>query len=690
MSTLIKRTFAAMVAALLLGFASQSFAGFAAGSGDDGSVAAGSSYDAILSGLGNGGGIEGTLRGQVQNEGFAGTIKIDLYKDGTKVSTIGSFCTNITHNTYINEKYNMSSEMADCKVAYVVSKYPPLLSFAGLSKGQANTEAMARQAAVWYFADGYVTTGPADVKARTDAIIADANTNANCASLDKPMVLSVSPANQAVVAGVPASYTVTATRNGQPVAGLAVELTTDAGTLSAATVTTDNMGQATFTVSSDTAVTANVTAVAHYAMPAGTVLLGLNGERQKLVLADSQYAAAGSAVADIGIASAVANTVFQPSSGGLTVNVFHDRNITGAKDADNEENLAGIKVTVYDSKNKSKGTLTTDENGLVNFTGLPNDTYKVVYTLPANTLDTNNPEDRMSKTATAKMVTVNDDSKSVDFGVVKMPFVKACVYEDVPSTAMPPAAASSGKPVYYTPSLGQTVKYESGLAVVYNKNGDVIGKTNGIRDRDWFVINTKSGVSVPVEKGLKGWLVKLHRKDGSSVLGAESVTGADGSAVVTFSRVSDFTVGGSDYYLEVIKTTGSQWNPKYQIDPVNVLEDHKIITLSASSYLDMCVSGATEVPLLGEGTRLTTTATDQGVALSWVSEGAITLWRAQKDAQGKWVGIESLNPGRTVDAAGLLVDSNVSSGQTYYYAVESVNDAGEDSLYILETPVTAK
>jgi len=91
MSTLIKRTFAAMAAALLLGFASQSFAGFAAGSGDDGSVAAGSSYDAVFSGLGNGGGIEGTLRGQVQNEGFAGTIVIDLYKNGAKVSTIGSF-----------------------------------------------------------------------------------------------------------------------------------------------------------------------------------------------------------------------------------------------------------------------------------------------------------------------------------------------------------------------------------------------------------------------------------------------------------------------------------------------------------------------------------------------------------------------------------------------------------------------
>ncbi|MEZ5671882.1 MAG: hypothetical protein R3E08_05675 [Thiotrichaceae bacterium] len=45
-------------------------------------------------------------------------------------------------------------------------------------------------------------------------------------------------------------------------------MTTDAGTLSAANVTTDNMGQATFTVTSDTAVTANVTAVAHYQMPA--------------------------------------------------------------------------------------------------------------------------------------------------------------------------------------------------------------------------------------------------------------------------------------------------------------------------------------------------------------------------------------------------------------------------------------
>ncbi|MEZ5671881.1 MAG: SdrD B-like domain-containing protein [Thiotrichaceae bacterium] len=105
-------------------------------------------------------------------------------------------------------------------------------------------------------------------------------------------------------------------------------------------------------------------------------MLGLNGERRVPVLADSKYAAAGSAVADIGIASAVANTVFQPASGGLTVNVFHDRNISGAKDAANEENLSGIKVTVHDSKNKVKGTGTTDANGLVNIAGLANDTYK--------------------------------------------------------------------------------------------------------------------------------------------------------------------------------------------------------------------------------------------------------------------------------------------------------------------------
>ncbi|MEZ5671879.1 MAG: hypothetical protein R3E08_05660 [Thiotrichaceae bacterium] len=194
-----------------------------------------------------------------------------------------------------------------------------------------------------------------------------------------------------------------------------------------------------------------------------------------------------------------------------------------------------------------------------------------------------------------------------------------------------------------------------------------------------------------IGKGLKGWLVKLYRKDGSPVLGAEGITNSDGSVVVTFSRVSDFTVGGSDYYIEATKIAGSQWNPRYTVEPILPSDEHRIITLSANSYLDACQAGKTEVPLLGSGTDLTATATSQGVALSWVSEGATTtLWRAQKDAQGKWTGIESLNPGHTVDAIGSLMDSTVSSGQTYYYAVESISDAGEDSLYILETPVTAK
>jgi hypothetical protein len=291
----------------------------------------------------------------------------------------------------------------------------------------------------------------------------------------------------------------------------------------------------------------------------------------------------------------------------------------------------------------------------------------------------------LSNTATSKVATVNNDSQAVDFGVVKMPFVKACVYEDVPSTVLPPAVASSGDPVYYMPDQGHTYKYEDGLAVVYGKNGDMLGKTNGVRDTDWFVTNKLSGVSVPVEKGLKGWSLQLYRADGSPVLGAEATTNSDGSATLTFSRVSDFTVGGTNYYIKAVK---GKWN--HRTDPVDVLEDRQIITLSATSYLDTCVSGKTLIPLLGEGTRLTATATNAGVVLDWVSAGVVTIWRAQKDAQGQWIGIESLNPGHTLDGIGSLADSSVSSGQTYYYAVESVNDAGENSLHILETPVTAK
>lgn len=665
MSTLIQ-TFATVLTTLVLGFTSQSFAGFAPGEPADG-VASGTSYDGVLTAVGNGTGIQGTLRGKSQDEGFAGTIMIDLYKNGARASTIGSFCTNINNPTYYGEKYNMSSEMADCKVAYVVSNYPPLLTFPGLSKTAANNEAAARQAAVWHFSDGYITTGPTAIKARTDAIIADANQNANCASLGKPIALALQSTSTVSTAGTPATYTVTATQNGQPVANLPIALTTTAGILSAATITTDSMGQANFTVASDAAVTANVTATANYPMPAGTVLLGVNLERQKLVLADSKYSTGG--VADIGIASAVSSVVFQPASGALTVNIFHDRNITGAKDATNEENLAGIKVTIYNSKNQSKGSATTDANGLVNFTGLVNDTYKVVYALPTNTLDTNNPANRLGNTVTLKTATVNNNSQFVDFGVVKLPFVKACVYEDVPRNA-------DGKVVYYTPAPkgNDTVKYdENGLATVY-RNGREIGKTNGVRDAD--------------ENGLKGWLLKLYRADGSPVLGAETTSNDDGSAVITFSRVSDFVNGGSDYYVEAVKTANSQWS--HDTDPTNVFETRRIVTLTATNYLDTCMAGKTFIPLLGEGTNLTATATTSGIVLNWASEGMVTVWRAQKGAIGQWINIESLNPGHLLDAAGSLTDTNISSGQTYYYAVEYTRDTGESSLYILETPITAQ
>ncbi|MEZ5671884.1 MAG: SdrD B-like domain-containing protein [Thiotrichaceae bacterium] len=392
-----KRVVASALATLLLaGMSSQSWAGFEPGPPDDGGqVAAGVTYDAVFAALGNGLKVSGSLRGELK-EGWAGVFRVDLFEKGAFSHSVNSYCTNITHPTHIGDKYQVTSQLADCKVAYLVNHYPPLPVFPGMTKTQANNEAAARQAAVWHFADGFTINSPDVVKARAGELITEVNNTANCDAIPQPVEIALSPASQVALSGSPFYYTITATQDGQPVAGLAVDVTATSGALSGTTFTTDSKGKARFSITSPDPATTVVEAKAVYVMPSGTLFQGLNPEQQILVF--------GSNEVQRGIATGAASATWQSPQGSIIVDIFHDRNINGKKDGESEEDLKDIPVHLIDATGKVIATVNTDGSGLATFPNVPNGTYTVSYVLPTNHLDTNDSADRLKTTPYVRSV----------------------------------------------------------------------------------------------------------------------------------------------------------------------------------------------------------------------------------------------------------------------------------------------
>ncbi|WP_353571027.1 SdrD B-like domain-containing protein [Candidatus Albibeggiatoa sp. nov. BB20] len=405
---------ASVLAALLtFGFTGVTHASFVEG-GTASSDSSGD-YNAKITGTSAGQSVLGTLHGE-SHSSWAGVIKLGLYdNDGNLISTAGTFCTDLQHPTSVGETYETSNEEMSCNLKYLVTNYPA--EFSGLTAA----EAAARQAAVWYLADGFDTSVPVSVANRTDAIVADVEANADCSTYEEPLILSVSTDTVIAYEGGTVTYTISATRGNQPVENEEVTLSTDFGALSTTTVMTDEFGEATFTVEASGAGTATVEATASYTMPAGVIFHALDLERQKLLLADSQE----------GVTSADITTVWQVAEGSITVNIFHDRDINGEDAGANEgeEDLEGWTVKLRDSDGNVIKTATTDENGLVFFNNVPNGDYTVTYDLQDTWLDTNGDEPSI-EAGISETITVDNDSHYEDMGVIQTPFVDVCVYFD--------------------------------------------------------------------------------------------------------------------------------------------------------------------------------------------------------------------------------------------------------------------
>jgi hypothetical protein len=240
--------------------------------------------------------IKGHLSGSDwANDG--GTMKFDAGpKDGNDV--LATFCIDINHTVRAGDAYVYDAELTDWQLIYLVQNYPPELN------GDA-TEMAARQAAVWYFSDGFEPLTPTTnaIANRAWVIIHEVNgmTEEDYEAIELPH-LSLTPEHKYIaVPGTSQMYEVMLKQGQTPVSGKDVRITTDNGKLddlngttstSNLTVTTSVTGFATFKLlppPGHTPVTTTLTATAKdMAFPAGAVYIHESGEDgQELILGEN-------------------------------------------------------------------------------------------------------------------------------------------------------------------------------------------------------------------------------------------------------------------------------------------------------------------------------------------------------------------------------------------------------------------
>ena len=357
-----------------------------------------------FTGVGPGTTVKGTIDGESRSY-WGGTLKFQI-EGGDVVPT---FCTDLHHHVYNNDQFVASDEAMSCRVRWLLLHYPPRLSGYAPWPDRAdaldniNNEMAARQAAVWHFSDSLEPDATTTVGARAWEIIADAEAQSTPCESDEPNV-AILPASTAQVVGHEVEFTLYVTQGGAPVAGQEVALTTDLGTLDPATVTTDENGEASFTLLSNNTGTAQIVASTQMTLPVGTIFVGVDSNRQKLVL--GQYT--------VGTVSDQA-TVNWVSGGYLSTLVFNDLNMDSLPQ-DGEAGQSGWTVTV-----EGVGSHTTDADGVAEW-ALSSGNYVVQLTQ----------QDGWSATSpiSASVAIVGDEVTTVNFGQIKLPVVQVKVFQD--------------------------------------------------------------------------------------------------------------------------------------------------------------------------------------------------------------------------------------------------------------------
>jgi len=299
-------------------------------------------------------------------ENFAGAFNGTLNSHSEKF-----YCIDLQHGLVYNQDY-WDESSTPSEITYILNNYFPYKTNYDGKLSDNNSEAAAVQMAIWYFSDNVdanTISNSTTVKNRTLAIIADANANHN--NVNPLQTLQFIPASQTLQQGETASFQVKAfLLNGNPAAGITIQLSTTLGTLSTSSATTDANGETpVITLSYSGSDIATVKAQADVEIPQGTRYVHKNypNSKQKLVLATPSF----------DLKEVTCNIEWEEAECFNTIGdyVWHDKDVDGKQDS-NEPGIAGVAVELLFNSNVI-ATSTTDNNGKYEFTNLSNGTYEV-------------------------------------------------------------------------------------------------------------------------------------------------------------------------------------------------------------------------------------------------------------------------------------------------------------------------
>lgn len=301
--------------------------------------------------------VKGTI-GSTPKEFLTARAKLTFPDNSVKYA----FCTDIHHSVGNNQTYCLDSGFySDWRIAWLVNNYPP----------DTNKELnAARQAAVWHFSDGF-DLNQSDPTTSTDSTIDDAvknHYNAILAAIPTEMPpeyeagnvsITITPQNATnFLPGQAAHpFTVTLTKGSQPLVGKTVNVSTTFGTLDQTSGMTDSSGQVTFTVTSNAAGSATLTATAQVVIPAGSRFIHQSSptDKQRLVLGEPITVTV----------QATASKTWVEADNLIIAHKFEDKNYNGVQDA-GEPDLANWEFTLT-VPGGATSTATTGSDGKAYF-----------------------------------------------------------------------------------------------------------------------------------------------------------------------------------------------------------------------------------------------------------------------------------------------------------------------------------
>jgi hypothetical protein len=352
-----------------------------------------------------------------------------------------AFCTDIYHQRPVGRTSCLDSAFfSDWRITWLVANYPPTPTDA--------VQQAARQAAVWYFTDGWSLdqSDPTLYNTYWDGLVRNAY-NAILAAIPASPPPAYQPGNLAMIIE-PATgssflpgqeqqaFTVRLTKGSSPLPGQTVTLTATVGTLNSTSGVTDNDGRVYFTLTNSQPITASVTATAMAILPAGSRFIDSLDPItwQRLVLGQNTQVTA----------QAQATRRWITADNVIVAHKFDDRNSDGIQQED-EPNLTGwqFTLTIVSGAGTTQATATTDSSGNAYFYNAVagNGTYTLTETLQSGWFNTTPASQSRARTSGDPW-----SQWHADFGNARYSVIEVVKYLDVNGNGAWEAAAEPALP----------------------------------------------------------------------------------------------------------------------------------------------------------------------------------------------------------------------------------------------------